>query len=263
MCNKAINWAYEQELSRTDCLVLVSLADAAYPSNLKIFHGRATPSAIAERCKISERSALRSLKRMDGRYIEVVWGGGRGHRTRVSRLLMVAVIREPALETPTEWQAFEAETRTNCHGLEPETRTQSDLFNEPVFITSTPIKEVSQQIDTPTPAEAGAATWNEVTAGVLPAVRLLTVPRSRRFATLLRDYLGCDLQQWQWLCERVVNSAFLCGQGKRGWRADFDWVIKPQNAARILEGVFDVRLQEGKTDWIYRMTAAEDRGAGR
>lgn len=36
--------------------------------------------------------------------------------------------------------------------------------------------------------------------------------------------------------EEVRKSSFLKGQSKNGWTADFDWVIKPNNFQKVLEG---------------------------
>ena len=40
------------------------------------------------------------------------------------------------------------------------------------------------------------------------------------------------------LFENVRSSDFLCGKNKNGWKATFDWVIKADNAVKILEGNF-------------------------
>ena len=41
------------------------------------------------------------------------------------------------------------------------------------------------------------------------------------------------------LFEKVSASIFLCGGGERGWKADFDWLIKPTNMQKVLEGKYD------------------------
>lgn len=35
---------------------------------------------------------------------------------------------------------------------------------------------------------------------------------------------------------KVAASPFLCGNNGRGWRADFDWIMKPDNLLHIYEG---------------------------
>ncbi|MGN0596589.1 MAG: hypothetical protein ACI4J1_04605 [Ruminiclostridium sp.] len=39
---------------------------------------------------------------------------------------------------------------------------------------------------------------------------------------------------------KVAASPFLCGNNGRNWRADFDWILKPNNLIQIFEGKYDV-----------------------
>jgi hypothetical protein len=39
----------------------------------------------------------------------------------------------------------------------------------------------------------------------------------------------------------VISSPFLRGENDKGWRADFDWVLNPNNLAKIVEGKYDDR----------------------
>ncbi len=39
--------------------------------------------------------------------------------------------------------------------------------------------------------------------------------------------------------EKVAKSKFLSGQNYRGWKANFDWVMKPDNLVKVLEGNYD------------------------
>lgn len=76
--------------------------------------------------------------------------------------------------------------------------------------------------------------WNEVCGPQLGRIVRLTPERRARLGRVLRD----DMPQpgaWRGFCETVVSSDFLAGRVK-DWRADFDWVLKPQNTLRILEG---------------------------
>ena len=70
----------------------------------------------------------------------------------------------------------------------------------------------------------------------LPRVRKLTKQRIRRIKKALPQLDG---EGFVGLFERVARSGFLCGSGLNGWKADFDWIIKPENLTRILEGCYD------------------------
>lgn len=43
----------------------------------------------------------------------------------------------------------------------------------------------------------------------------------------------------------VLNSPFLLGENHRSWRADFDWIFKPSNFVKILEGNYLKRESNG------------------
>ena len=43
----------------------------------------------------------------------------------------------------------------------------------------------------------------------------------------------------------VLNSPFLLGENNRNWRADFDWIFKPSNFVKILEGNYLKRESNG------------------
>lgn len=46
-----------------------------------------------------------------------------------------------------------------------------------------------------------------------------------------------DLPEWERLFKTVAESDFLCGK-KTDWKASFDWIIKPANRQKILEGAY-------------------------
>lgn len=48
-----------------------------------------------------------------------------------------------------------------------------------------------------------------------------------------------SLQWWEDLFDRVAASGFLTGGGSRGWKADYDWVMRPDNLEKILAGNYD------------------------
>jgi hypothetical protein len=59
----------------------------------------------------------------------------------------------------------------------------------------------------------------------------------RTQAAALYEDLGID--GIKALFERASQSAFLCGGGERGWQADFDWLIAPDNMQKVFEGKYD------------------------
>lgn len=70
----------------------------------------------------------------------------------------------------------------------------------------------------------------------LPKVKRLTPKRLERIKEALPHLDG---EGFEGLFRRVARSDFLCGCGKKGWKASFDWVMNPDNIVRVLEGEFD------------------------
>ena len=46
--------------------------------------------------------------------------------------------------------------------------------------------------------------------------------------------------------ESINNSSFLRGQNRKGWTITFDWLIKPNNFIKVLEGNYKDNVIEKK-----------------
>ncbi len=82
-------------------------------------------------------------------------------------------------------------------------------------------------------------TWNRICGDVLPRVVKLTEARRRQLRRRLADDCGGDLQEWEAYCRRIRATPFLCGANDRGWRADFDFALRPSSWAKVMEGRYD------------------------
>lgn len=76
----------------------------------------------------------------------------------------------------------------------------------------------------------------------LPKVTRISKARKRAIKTRLNEY---DLEDFRQLFETAEKSDFLKGQNKDGWKANFDWLIKDANMAKVLDGNY-VSQPEGK-----------------
>ena len=105
-----------------------------------------------------------------------------------------------------------------------------------------PVTPVTQSNDI-AEAEAEADTdlktildsWNELAAfHGLPKASKLTDKRRRQIKARLKD------KDWDWrtALARIPQCPFLMGENGRGWRADFDWFIKPDSVMKIMEGKY-------------------------
>jgi hypothetical protein len=80
--------------------------------------------------------------------------------------------------------------------------------------------------------------WNEH-RGTLP--RAVSCEGSRKKHADARWKARPDRRFWAEIIERIAGSPFCCGESERGWRADFDFLVKPDTVAKVLEGKYDPR----------------------
>lgn len=95
----------------------------------------------------------------------------------------------------------------------------------------------SLELDDADTATALQALWNADAAPEL--ARWTQMPPGRRKAAdaRLREH---PLSDWPGIIARVNASAFLRGlRGDGKWRASIDWLLKPGNLAKVLEGAYD------------------------
>lgn len=106
----------------------------------------------------------------------------------------------------------------------PESRTQSPEPRNP-----------EQE---PGGAEALRVLWNERIPEQLPACLELTPKRATMAAARLR---ARPLAEWAGIIDRIIRSTFCLGLNDRGWVANFDWLLRPDTAVKVLEGQYDNR----------------------
>jgi DNA-binding transcriptional ArsR family regulator len=239
------------------------------------------PSLI-EDTGLSERSiqdATRSLS--DAGLLEIERGGGRKN-TNLYRLKTPQISggNEPK-ETPqnsTETPQNLPETVQHVRGIEvietPQNlqETPQDLHETPQISRETPqglhpepkepkrTQRGTQKDDARAAAEIGVEIWNSVCAPLLPAVTKLSDPRIAAFNARLKGDFGSDAERWRQFCQRVMASEFLSGTLRPG----FDWVLKPANTTKILEGNYDNRRGGAQSqprgspfDWAHQDAAPQ------
>jgi len=88
-------------------------------------------------------------------------------------------------------------------------------------------------------ATAMMAVWEDIVGKVLPVPRHLTQQRLQASRVRFTESFGADIEKWRAFVTRIAAAPLLIGDNGRGWRADYDWVLKPANLAKILEGNYD------------------------
>lgn len=76
--------------------------------------------------------------------------------------------------------------------------------------------------------------------------RLVKMSERRKKAVRARINAGYTVDDFKLVFEKAEHSLFLKGGNDRDWCADFDWMIKDDNMAKILEGKYD-HVKAGNT----------------
>jgi hypothetical protein len=79
-------------------------------------------------------------------------------------------------------------------------------------------------------------TFNTMFADKLPMVQLLSPKRRAAVRARASEYGKSAIMD---VFRKVQESSFLLGHNDRNWHCDFDWIFKPTNFIKILEGTYD------------------------
>ena len=94
-------------------------------------------------------------------------------------------------------------------------------------------------------------TWN-IMAAVAGVPRVESMSTKRKATLSARWADPYFREHWKAAIGKIAQSRFLIGQSDRGWKATFDWFLRPDTVARIQEGAYD-----------NGATGTSGRGAGR
>lgn len=84
----------------------------------------------------------------------------------------------------------------------------------------------------------------------LPQVKKITDKRKRMVKTFLKEFTE---EQFTEICKIANNNNFLTGKNDRGWKADFDFLMKVDKATSILEGKYGDSSKANKTDILKEL----------
>jgi hypothetical protein len=163
----------------------------------------------------------------------------------VAKELFTAEVNLVALETRrSNERARKAEQR---HGKSREVTGQAVKSrdrvspNEDNLTPSATPSVISDEITPPSEnpvlkPEHVVEAWNEMAARTgLPTVRKLTPDRVKALGRRIKEN---TIQDFTEAIDAIERSPFLRGDSKRGWRADFDFLLSPTKFNRLLEGTY-------------------------
>lgn len=90
--------------------------------------------------------------------------------------------------------------------------------------------------------EAIKSKWNEETGGALGKLVMITGRRREMVRARIRE---TSVEDFFTMIHNAAVSSFLRGESQRGWVANFDWCIKPNNYPKVLEGRYNDHEGEG------------------
>jgi uncharacterized protein YdaU (DUF1376 family) len=97
------------------------------------------------------------------------------------------------------------------------------------------------------PAQQFVEVWNGMArANGLRTIVKLTDQRRKRVLARLKDY---GLPTITEAIAAVPSRPFLMGEGPRGWKADFDFITRPDSVAKIMEGKYGERERGKPSGW--------------
>lgn len=255
MSNTALTWAWSVPLPPPQKLVLLRLADTARDDGSDAWRSLALMQAETGLSRRAIQTAVRALL-AKGQMIQTAAGDRARHLAPVYRLMVEAV--PGAGDTPGRAQEVHPEPgAADAPGAV--TTTSEVARGAPGSGTrctrpgagGAPPPNISQHISQQESANAHAhaharetaeamlAIFVEELGAVLPVPKKLTPERQKAAVARLKDSCGGDLEGWREACRQVQRSSFLTGGGPRGWRADWDWLLKPTNLMKISEGKYD------------------------
>lgn len=86
--------------------------------------------------------------------------------------------------------------------------------------------------------------FNSTFKNKLPVIKSIDDKRKKAIKARIAQY---NKQAVFDVFQLVLNSPFLLGENDRNWRCDFDWIFKPTNFTRILEGNYNGKRTDTTT----------------
>ena len=109
--------------------------------------------------------------------------------------------------------------------------TREDYMYADAYPQAEPQKVERQKND----YKAIADLYNSICVS-LPKVTAMSDNRQKAIAARLKTY---TVDQFREMFAKAENSAFLKGSNNRNWTANFDWLVKDANFAKVLDGNYD------------------------
>lgn len=95
--------------------------------------------------------------------------------------------------------------------------------------------------------------WNEH-CGSLPKCKGINTSRKKHGKLRWKEKPSAEY--WVGVIQKIASSDFCNGKSAVGWRATFDWLLRPDTHLRVLEGKYDNKKEfekQNKEQWFKEM----------
>jgi len=156
--------------------------------------------------------------------------------------------------SPSKFPDFDASSRTIASPREPSSLDQGPRT-----------KDQGREGTKEDEASVALSDWQSLSEELgLSQVAKLTTARRSNLKARLSDCGGLD--GWRSALAKIRGSPFLLGKNDRGWKIDFDFLVKDQNFTKLMEGKYDggSRVQGSKSGELTGFAAlAAELASGR
>lgn len=160
--------------------------------------------------------------------------------TKVTHGILVNVVNYNLYQ---DAKSYEGNTEGNTEGIANGKRTErqgnninknvKNVKNERIYIVPKGTMSNSSE-DEPTFTEI--INFFKENCKALPEVKILTKKRKQSINARIKEH---GQEAVFAMLKKAGQSCFLAGQNNKGWTATFDWIFKPENFVKVLEGNYD------------------------
>ena len=214
----------------SDLLVLLAMADIGGDDGGDIYP---SVSTLAKKVRLSERAVQLILRRLEERGLIEVQAEAKQHSPRIYRVTfgVPEVQTLHPCETPGVKDSTPRGEKSGRSGVNQD--SPKPLENRPENHSPSVVSPAVEKSDITAAVEA----WNELADRCgLARVQRLTDARRKQLRARLKDCGG--LEGWHAALAKIEASPGLRGENERGWRVDFDFVVRESKFTKLMEGTY-------------------------
>lgn len=228
---------------------------------------------IAEFCQCSESKVSQTITKLTKLgYLRVVSFDGRQREIKSNIAMGLKNCETDSQKQKGSLLNFNRQNNKNCEADSQKIRESNIDNNKEINIInpSTTCKDYMYadaypQADQPKKATRPKINYQEIAdmyntiCASLPRVTALSDKRKEAIAARLKHY---TVDQFREMFTKAEASPFLKGANNRSWTANFDWLIKDANFAKVLDGNYDPKDNTGGQSYNQQNNYNQPRGCG-